>query len=385
MVFVDLLGFGVLIPLVPFYAVKLGLSPGWVTFVISLHALFQFVGAPILGRISDRLGRRPVLMISMLGHAAAYLLLGFADNIALLVLSRMLSGFTSGNLATAYAYVADVCPPEKRAAGLARVSSAFALGYALGPLLGGLLAGDVTPVAADLHRPAFAAAILSLLSFAAIVLLLPETHHPAKAAQGNRVLPQTRTEIIRRDTALLLMLVLSLTVFVCAAMRESLLALWAHDKHHFDTHSITLLFTINGLGVAAMQFFVTGLVIQRFGELRTVRAGIACYGLGWLTLVLAGSFGWLAVGILCGSIATALFGTSLQTLVSSRAAGNTRGTVMGIYQSSSSLARFVGAAFSGSLYGLAGYDAPYVFGAVMMLPALLLTLWIAQALRRSTA
>ena len=168
-------------------------------------------------------------------------------------------------------------------------------------------------------------------------------------------------------------------------MRESLLALWAHDKHHFDTHSITLLFTINGLGVAGMQFFVTGLVIQRLGELRTVRAGIVCYGVGWLILVLAGSFGWLTVGILCGSIATALFGTSLQTLVSSRAAGNTRGTVMGIYQSSSSLARFVGAAFSGSLYGLAGYDAPYVFGAVMMLPALLLTLWIAQALRRSTA
>ncbi len=374
-----------LIPLVPFYAVKLGLSPGWVTFVISLHALFQFVGAPILGRISDRLGRRPVLMISMLGHAAAYLLLGFADNVALLVLSRMLSGFTSGNLATAYAYVADVCPPEKRAAGLARVSSAFALGYALGPLLGGLLAGDVTPVAADLHRPAFAASILSLLSFAAIVLLLPETHHPSRTAHGANALPQTRTEIIRRDTALLLLLVLSLIVFVCAAMRESLLALWAHDKHHFDTHSITLLFTINGLGVAGMQFFVTGLVIQRLGELRTVRAGIVCYGVGWLILVLAGSFGWLTVGILCGSIATALFGTSLQTLVSSRAAGNTRDTVMGIYQSSSSLARFMGAAFSGSLYGLAGYDVPYVFGAVMMLPALLLTLWIAQALRRSTA
>lgn len=385
MVFVDLLGFGVLIPLVPFYAVKLGLPPAWVTFVIALHALFQFVGAPVLGRISDRLGRRPVLMISMLGHAAAYLLLGFADSVALLVLSRVLSGFTSGNLAAAYAYVADVCPPEKRAAGLARVSSAFALGYALGPLLGGLLAGDGAPVAADLHRPAFTAAFLSVLSFAAIMLLLPETHHPVRPPRGTPVRLQTRTEIVRRDHALLLLLVLTLTVFVCAAMRESLLALWAHDKHHLDTAAITLLFTINGLGVAIMQFFATGRVIQGLGELHTVRTGIACYGLGWLILVLAGGFGWLTAGILCGSVATALFGTSLQTLVSARAAGNTRGTVMGLYQSSSSLARFSGAALSGSLYDLAGYDAPFVFGALMMLPALLLTLWIAQALRRSPA
>ncbi len=380
-VFVDLLGFGVLIPLIPFYAVKLGLTPAWVTFVIALHSLFQFLGAPFLGRLSDRFGRRPVLIISMLGHAAAYLMLGFADSVIALVLSRMLSGFTAGNLATAYAYIVDVCAPEQRARGLARVSSAFALGYALGPMLGGLLVGDLPLATADLHRPAYLAAALSLLSFVTIFFWLPETHHPRHAPSSAVQLLPTRTEILRKDSTLLLMLTLSLTVIVCAAMRESLLALWAHDKHHFDAHLISLLFTSNGLGVAFMQFFVTGWVIQKFGEISIVRIGIVTYGLGWLILVLASSFGWLIVGILFGAIATALFGTSLQSLVAARAAGNTRGTVLGIYQSSSSLARFMGAAVSGSLYGQVGYDAPYIFGAVMMLPALLLTLWIARKLR----
>ena len=382
MVFVDLLGFGILIPLVPFYAVKLGLTPGWVTLVIALHSLFQFIGAPLLGRLSDRHGRRPVLAFSMAGHALAYLLLGFSDSIASLVLSRMLSGFTSGNLATAYAYIADVCPPEKRAAGLARVSSAFALGYALGPLLGGYLAGDQVPAEADLHIPAFAAALLSLLSFAAIGTLLPESHHPDRSPSDERAPELSRMMLLRADTALALMVGLGLLVFLFASMRESLLALWAHDKHQFDTQSITLLFTVNGLGIAAMQFFATGALVERLGEVRTLRVGIAAFALGWVTLVLAGSFAAIALGILLGAIAMALFGTSLQTLVSGRASGSTRGTVMGIYQSSGSLARFAGAAYSGSLYGALGFDAPFLFGALMMLPALALTATIARRLTR---
>lgn len=379
-IFVDLLGFGVLIPLIPFYAVKLGLTPGWVTMVIALHSLFQFIGAPILGRLSDRHGRRPVLAFSMAGHALAYLLLVFSDSIGLLILSRILSGFTSGNLATAYAYIADVCPPEKRATGLARVSSAFALGYALGPLLGGFLAGGDVPVAADLHRPAMAAAILSLLSFAAIWALLPESHHPDRALGRPRVPEPTRVALLRSDRVLAVMVGLGLLVFLFSSMRESLLALWAHDKHQFDTQSITLLFTINGLGIAMMQFFATGAIVERLGEVRTLRFGIASFALGWLTLVLASNFTVIAIGILFGAVAMALFGTSLQTLVSHRATGATRGAVMGIYQSSGSLARFVGAAFSGSLYGALGFDAPFLLGTLMMLPALALTVTIARHL-----
>lgn len=380
-VFVDLLGFGILIPLVPFYAVRLGLSPGWVTVVIALHSLMQFVGAPILGRLSDRHGRRPVLAISMAGHVLAYLLLTVSDSLALLVASRLLSGITSANLAAAYAYISDVTPPSKRAGGLARLSAAFALGFALGPAIGGLLAGDASPMTADLVKPALAAGGMSVLALIGILLFLPESHHPRKASAGVPRPPAPRRLELLRDVALALMVTLSLTVLMFAAMRESLLSLWLHDRLAFDAHTIGMVFTVNGLTVAFVQFTTTGRLAQRFGEMATLRTGICAYALSWIGLVLAPGLGWVLAAIALGAIGTALFGTSLQTLVSLRATATTRGAVMGLYQSSSSLARFIGAAFSGTLYGQLGQNVPFALGAAAMLPAMAITVAIAARLR----
>jgi DHA1 family tetracycline resistance protein-like MFS transporter len=388
-VFVDLLGFGILIPLIPFYGVRLGLSPEWVTLVISLHSLLQFIGAPILGRLSDRYGRRAVLALSMAGHAIAYAMLGFADTLWLLVLSRLLSGFTSGNLAAAYAYVSDVTPTERRAAGLARVSSAFALGFALGPLLGGLLAGAGDPDTASFAAPAFAAAGVSMLSLLGIALFLPESHavppgHRTAARERAGGAPPDRTQLLR-DATLRWMVILSLGVLTFAAMRESLMSLWLHDELSFDTHTIGMVFTVNGLIVALTQFTATGRLAQRFGEMATLRIGILCYGVSWAGLVLAGSLPTVVLATATGAIGTALFGTSLQSLVSQRAAPRTRGAVMGLYQSSASLARFGGAAFSGTLYGQLGHDVPFTLGAIAMLPALGITAIIASRMRQVEA
>ncbi len=380
-VFVDLLGFGILIPLIPFYAVRLGLTAEWVTVVIALHSLMQFVGAPILGRLSDRHGRRPVLAISMAGHVLSYLLLTVSDSLPLLVASRLLSGITSANLAAAYAYISDVTPPAKRAAGLARLSAAFALGFALGPAIGGLLAGDASPLTADLVKPALAAGGMSALALMGILLFLPESHHPrAPTPDAPRPAAPGRLELLR-DVALALMVTLSLTVLMFAAMRESLLSLWLHDRLAFDAHTIGLVFTVNGLTIALVQFTTTGRLAQRFGEMSTLRGGIAAYGLSWAGLVLAPSLGWVLGAIALGALGTALFGTSLQTLVSLRASPQTRGAVMGLYQSSSSLARFIGAAFSGTVYGQLGQNVPFALGAAAMVPAMALTLAIAARLR----
>jgi DHA1 family tetracycline resistance protein-like MFS transporter len=380
-VFVDLLGFGVLIPLIPFYALRLGLTPEWVTLVIALHSLMQFVGAPILGRLSDRHGRRPVLAISMAGHAIAYGLLVVSDSLALLVASRLLSGLTSANLAAAYAYISDVTPPAQRAASLARLSAAFALGFALGPALGGLLAGGVSPEQADLVRPALAAALLSMLALLGILLFLPESHPPRRPAAGvaARPVPPARRQLLR-DRALAFMVMLALLVLMFAAMRESLLSLWLHDRLAFDAHTIGLVFTVNGLMIAFVQFTLTGRLATQFGEMATLRAGIACYGLSWLGLVLAPGLPLVLAAIAINAIGTALFGTSLQTLVSLRAASTTRGAVMGLYQSSGSLARFLGAAFSGTLFGQLGANVPFALGAAAMLPAMAITFAIASRL-----
>ncbi len=381
-VFVDLLGFGLLIPLIPFYAVRLGLSPGWVTLVIALHSLMQFVGAPILGRLSDRHGRRPVLAISMAGHALAYGLLMVEGSLWLLVASRLLSGITSANLAAAYAYISDVTPPERRADSLARLSAAFALGFALGPALGGLLAGGVSPEQADLVRPALAAAALSLVALVGIVVYLPESHVPRRArASAAAATAAPARRLLRGDRALAFMVSLALLVLLFASMRESLLSLWLHDRLAFDAHTIGLVFTVNGLVIALVQFTMTGRLAAHFGEMATLRAGIACYGLSWLGLVLAPGLPLVLVSIAINAIGTALFGTSLQTLVSLRAAAGARGAVMGLYQSSSSLARFLGAAFSGTLFGQLGPNVPFAVGAAAMLPAMAMTFAIAARLR----
>ena len=380
-VFVDLLGFGVLIPLIPFYAVRLGVPAEGVTVVIALHSLMQFVGAPILGRLSDRHGRRPVLAISMAGHALAYALLMFSNSLTLLILSRLLSGVTSANLAAAYAYISDVTPPERRAASLARLSASFALGFALGPAIGGLLAGGVSPEQADLTKPAIAAALFSLLALAGILLVLPESHRPHRGSAGARRARQPGRLELLRDRALAFMIALSLLVLCFAAMRESLLSLWLHDRLAFDAHTIGLVFTVNGLAIAVVQFTLTGRLANRFGEMTTLRIGIACYGLSWLGLVLAHELSLVLVAIAVNALGTALFGTSLQTLVSLRSPATVRGAVMGLYQSSSSLARFLGAAFSGTLFGQLGANVPFSIGAAAMLPALAITFAIAARLR----
>ena len=177
------------------------------------------------------------------------------------------------------------------------------------------------------------------------------------------------------------MVSLALLVLMFAAMRESLLSLWLHDRLAFDAHTIGLVFTVNGLMIAVVQFTVTGRLASLFGEMATLRVGIACYGLSWLGLVLAPNLPLVLVSIAINAIGTALFGTSLQTLVSLRAAATTRGAVMGLYQSSSSLARFLGAAFSGTLFGQLGPNVPFALGAAAMLPAMGLTFAIATRLR----
>lgn len=373
-VFVDLLGFGILLPLIPFYGVRLGLSAEWLTLVISLHALFQFIGAPILGRLSDRHGRRPVLLFSMAGHALAYGLLAFADSVALLALSRIISGFTSGNLSAAYAYASDISRPEDRSATLARISAAFALGLTFGPLLGALLTGPVDPAAANLHAPATVAGMLSLVSFLSILVFLPEsprlpTRHPT------RDMSTARGE---RPPYLTLALSLSVLVIVFSAVRETLFALWMHDKHGFNTLTIGTVIAVHGLMVAAVQLFGAGRLAAGIGERRLISVGIAAYALSWLGLGLSSNLPTVILAMTFSALATAVFATSLQSLLTQAVGDAVRGRVLGALQSSSALARFIGAAMSGTLYASFGFDAPFFIGAFAMLPAL----WVGHSLRR---
>src|SRR5580704_14164007 len=173
-VFVDLVGFGLIIPLLPFYAERFGASPQQVTILMAVYSLMAMLAAPVWGRLSDRIGRRPVLMASMLAAALAYLWLGLASALWMLFAARAFAGACAGNIAAAQAYIADVTPPERRARGMGMIGAAFGLGFIIGPALGGVLAGD-NLATADLRTPGLVACALSLVALLGVVLVLKES------------------------------------------------------------------------------------------------------------------------------------------------------------------------------------------------------------------
>jgi MFS transporter, DHA1 family, tetracycline resistance protein len=366
-VFIDLIGFGVVIPLLPYYALRYDAAPYAVTMLMASYSLAQFVAAPVLGRISDRVGRRPVLLASLGCSIAAYLWLGLADALWMLYAARLLAGAGAGNIAAAQAYIADVTPPEKRAKGMGMIGAAFGLGFTVGPALGGIIAG-ADPATADLARPAYLAAGLSAMAFALTAARLKESLAPGTmlAARPGR-LALARGALARPVVANLILL-LFVTVSAFAGM-ETTFALWANSRFGWGPEQVGWIFFYVGIVLAALQGGLIGRLAQRFGEARLVTAGAAIIGIGLLGLAFAASLwavlavtGMLAVGM-------GLLNPSVTSLVSREAGADERGGLMGVSQSASSLARILGPAVAGAVFTLWGRNAPYLLGALVMAAA----------------
>jgi MFS transporter, DHA1 family, tetracycline resistance protein len=375
-VFIDLVGFGVVIPLLPYYALHFDASPLAVTSLMACYSLAQFVSSPILGRLSDRIGRRPVLLGSLVCSAASYLWLGFAGALWMLFAARLLAGAGAGNIAAAQAYIADVTTPEKRAKGMGMIGAAFGLGFTIGPALGGLVAGSNPDAVA---RPAFLAAGLSSVAFLITLARLKESlpaesrraqNRPgrfalAKSAFGRPVLGQ---------------LILLFFVSMCAfAGMEATFALWANKSFGWGPLQVGWLFFYIGLVLAALQGGLIGQLSRRFGEARLVTAGALTIGLGLLGLTFAGSL-WmvlLATGLL--SIGMGLLNPSVTSLVSREAGVDERGGIMGVSQSAASLARILGPAVAGAVFTLWGRNAPYYLGTVLMAVVVAIALRLPRA------
>src|SRR5271154_5743364 len=202
-VFIDLVGFGLVIPLLPFYAQRFGGSPLQMTLLFATYSLMSMVGAPLWGRLSDRVGRRPVLMASMAASALAYLWLAFATELWMLFAARAFAGACAGNIAAAQAYIADVTPPEQRAKGMGMIGAAFGLGFMIGPVLGGVVAGSDLATA-DLETPGLIAAGLSLVAFVGVIVLLPESLRTAFATASRGRIAAARDALSRPVLASLL-------------------------------------------------------------------------------------------------------------------------------------------------------------------------------------
>jgi DHA1 family tetracycline resistance protein-like MFS transporter len=372
-VLTDLVGFGLVIPLLPFYAVRFAASPQAVTWLLATYSLCQLFTAPLWGRLSDRIGRRPVLIASLLASAFAYLWLGAASRLWMLFAARAFTGACAGNIAAAQAYIADVTAPENRAKGMGLIGAAFGLGFIIGPAAGGFLAGN-DPATADLARPAWLAALLSLAALAGVVLLLRESLPRERRRRG-----QAKSRIgailgaLRRPLLARLILTFFLVILAFAGM-ESTFALWAMWQFGWGPGQVGYVFAYVGVLSAVLQGGLIGRLTGRFGEPRLLLWGLTLIALGLVALASTRGPALLAVAVSGLALGMGLTQPSLNSLISRRAGEAEQGEVLGVSQSVGSLARVLGPAAAGVLFAELGRASPFLWGAALIAAAWLVAL-----------
>lgn len=367
-VFVDLVGFGLIIPLLPFYGEHFHATPATVGLLMAIYSLAQFVAAPMWGRLSDRIGRKPVLAISLAGATLAYIWLAFAHELWMLFAARALGGFMAGNIATAFAYVADVTTPANRAKGMGMVGAAFGLGFIFGPAIGGVLAGH-DPANADYMSPALVAAALSATAMLLTLALLPESLgkeiREAHAALPRRNRWRLLAEALRRPGVGRLLLLAFLSTFVFAGM-ETTFAMWSRREFGWGPEQNGWLFAFVGLVSAGVQGGLVGRLARRFGEPRLIIWGSALLALGMLAIPLAERPLLLWPAMLVVALGFSLMTPSLNSMVSLAVAAGVQGATMGVSRSVTTLARVLGPGFAGLLFEFLGKDWPFFSGALIM-------------------
>lgn len=375
-VFVDLVGFGLIIPLLPFYGEHFHATPATVGALMAIYSLAQFVAAPIWGRLSDRIGRKPVLALSLAGATLSYLWLAFAHELWMLFAARALGGFMAGNIATAFAYVADITTPANRAKGMGTVGAAFGLGFIFGPAIGGVLAGH-DPANADYVTPALVAAALSGTAMLLTLVLLPESLakdvREAHAALPRRNRWQMLAEALRRPGVGRLILLAFLSTFVFAGM-ETTFAMWSRRQFGWGPAQNGWLFAFIGLISAGVQGGLVGRLARRFGEPRLISSGAVLLALGMLLIPMAIHPALLWPAMLVVALGFSLMTPSLNSMVSLSAGSGVQGGMMGVTRSATTLARVLGPGFAGLVFEFLGRDWPFFTGAAIMAAVLVLAL-----------
>ncbi len=356
-VFVDLLGFGMVIPVMPIYAEHLGASEAATGWLSTGYSLMQFVFAPIWGRLSDRVGRRPVLLVSIAMTAVAFLLYGVAATFAVLLVSRLFAGAATANIAIAQAYVADVTPPEGRAKGMGMIGAAFGLGFVFGPAVGGLLAGI------SLSAPGLAAAALSVVNLVAAWFLLPEPaeHVAATRSRGRfeALVAELRKPGIRR------ILLVYLVVTLGFSAMEATYAFLAQRHFGLAERSVGWVFAYIGVIVVLVQGGLVGPLNRRFGEKRLLVTGALLQAVGLAALPFATGVGGLLLASAPLAFGSGLSSPSMMALLSRFSRAEDQGGTLGIGQSAAALGRIVGP-LAGTTSFAAWHAAPYLGGAALM-------------------
>src|SRR5436309_5012510 len=360
-VLIDLIGFGIILPILPFYAQRFGAA--WLPYcgVIGVFSLMQFVATALLGKLSDRIGRRPVLLTTMLVNAVGYTLFAFAGSYWVLFLSRVVSGFAGGNISAAQAYVADITTPAERSRGMGIIGAAFGLGFIIGPALGGLSAHYLGPAA-----PGLVAAVLSLANFVSAYLVLPESLEAEHRSERALWDFSHIGDALRNPRLAPLLIAWALAPFAFSGYTVAI-PLWANVTFGWREQQLGWFFTVIGVTAAIVQGYGFGKLAHRFGDRRLLIVG----GFGMAATIAlvpalhssAALYAWTAALAFSNSI----FGPAATGLVSVFADPTEQGTVLGAAQALAALGRLLGPLVMGEVYDVSRPAAFLAAGAMMAL------------------
>lgn len=361
-VFLDLFGFGIILPLLPFIAEEFHANPFQIGLLTSTYSFFQLIAAPILGRLSDRYGRKKLLVVSQIGSAAGYILLGLAHSLPLLFLSRLIDGVTGGNISVAQAYVADVTDKKDRAKGMGMLGAAFGLGFIFGPAFGGFLSQW------SFAAPAYAAAAMAGLTALATSYFLKESIDTKKAITS----PHTRFNLdeIKKVLSLRpvgLLIIIFLLFNTGFSVIQGNFALWTERTFSYTATENGYLLAFIGVVSASTQLLALPRLLKRFSEIKLLKMGTLAITIGMFSFLLVTKPFMLFFSILFIPFGFGLINPSIQALASENVPPEDYGGVLGTLQSAGSLGRVFGPAGGGELFHVFGKNSPFAASGTMLL------------------
>jgi len=379
-VFVNLVGFGLIVPLLPFFAESMDAEAWQVTLLFSAYSLGQFFAEPFWGRLSDRIGRKPVLLMTTAANVAGYLMLAFVPNVWLAIAVRLFTGLGAGNISTVQGYVADVTPPERRAGRMGLIGGAFGLGFIVGPGLGGLLVNEEAG-RLGFQIPIFTATALAGLSCLGVLLFLNESRaRPDPATPRPAFLAGVRRA--RSNPVIARVILVTLVYMGAFSGMESTFGLWAQAQHGWGAREVGLAFMVIGCVSAVSQALITGRLARRFGEARVLAFGVALFGVSLFVQTLMTDDRLVPVVMAFGGFGMSLAMPSISALISRASSPDEQGALLGLNMAASSAARMVGPIVAGFTFATLGPNAPFLTGALLVIPAALLALDAGRAYRR---
>jgi len=372
-------GFGLVLPTFLFYAQNLGATTAIATVIIATYSMGQFIATPLWGRLSDRIGRKPVLLISIFCQSICFMALALAPNLWMLALARFMGGIVSGNISTAMAYVSDSTNEEKRAKWLGYIGASVSIGFMTGPAIGGLLGGQDAS-SANLFYPGIVAASIAFMTGIIAIFFLKESlkpEHRNPNTNKKSSLLKNWGLVFKRPVLAEIVLLGFLMMFVTGTF-ETIFPLWTEARFYWGPMQVGYSMTYIGLTVTLVQVFVVGRVVPLLGEVNVIRLAFIGYSIGLFIMAQASSWVVMMVGLTFSASSGATFGTAASSFVSKVAGDNEKGFVLGVYQSCGWLGRISGPLAVGVVFSAISVNAPLYLGILVLIPCIIIISMVAK-------